>query len=755
MNAPNYFRTMLFVFAASIAFMSAQVLANQAITHYTAAIYSAYDGDTQGHARLWAGYMPAPSDAASYPGALVIDPGASNWSNYISAAQASVPYSIRNMSLAKQSPATMTCSDIFPGKTTTQQGSTYIRLNWPLEYEVAGTTWTLTITYGTSIAWDDDGSGPNLASYNHTEIWKWELQSDPDHLGSLVSLFHDVAVGASGVPAISDETLYAYLAGNVEQATSAFEAGDTAAVSMILGDSEWEIMDSCIGDTPQYPNPTGMGSGILMTAENPACCKLLTDIEYIMMHIGIGSPPSPRVDLAREATQNESVGHSMSTHSAFMGDSAGNPVAFRGFLPPVTGPVAMPGVLGIVPGDNWSNFIAAARSGVTYTLGDVVLTKQTPEEVNCSGVFGAATIVQSGSENIRLWWPLMYEVSGTTFTLELNYQTETPQRFAGEKSASTQHKETWRWQVNDDLESLGSVSKLFHKLSFGTSGAPLLCDEPLYGDLDGRLSQAQTALAGGDLPALQDAVGEFGVAVLDGCIAAMPPYPYPTGPELGVANTDESPAGCRLLIGSASIATSSKSDISEIVRDAPDGAAVALTEPKTVTLVQPGFFYSQDEKRTSGLKVIGAVEGLQPGGTVMLRGVMGTQGSERVLRLAGYQLQSASGPLPGSLGMPNRIVGGSGHGNLPGFLDGTGVSNGGLRVTVTGLVKSVGSDYFCIDDGSGVPSPGLRIVLLPGVNPPLADSYVRVTGVSAWFDSLGLAEPAVLVGANTDVATVP
>jgi hypothetical protein len=50
------------------------------------------------------------------------------------------------------------------------------------------------------------------------------------------------------------------------------------------------VMDGCIDDSPSFPNPTGPGTGIANSDENPACCKLLVDVEYILQTTGIGQP---------------------------------------------------------------------------------------------------------------------------------------------------------------------------------------------------------------------------------------------------------------------------------------------------------------------------------------------------------------------------------------------------------------------------------------------------------------------------------
>ena len=734
--------------------LAAPAFATTAISHETIPVYPAYEGDAQGNARLWAGYSAAlPSAATVYPGTLRIEPGDSKWSNFVAAAQAPVSYMVKNVTLTKQSPAMTTCSGTYPGSTITQEGTANIRLNWPLQYEAPGTTWTLVILYSTPTLWDDDGpTGVNPPAMLHVDIWKWELRDDVAHFGTLLSLFHDVGAGASGTPPISDEPLFSWLCQKVNQARQAESAGDLQAVWYILSDVELEVMDSCDAHLPLDPSPNSMYTGILLTSEYPACCKLLADIESILSQTG-EVYPSPRPDAAKAPGLSEPgrmPGHKASVRSSYIGDSADNATIYRGYLGSTTGPVAFPGVLGIVPGESWSNFIAAARANVPYTLGDVTLTKTTPAEGNCTGATAATTVTQT-NEGIRLWWPLMYETPGTTFTLTVSYQTEHPQRFAGERTASTQHQESWQWTVREDLQALGSLCNLFDATSFGTSGVPLVSDETLYASLSDTLALARTSLAAGDVAAVQSAIGDFGLSLLDACTPTPPDYPNPYGPGTGVINTEDSPAGCRLLTGSASIDAVAAASISDAARSVKDGAAVVLSEPKIATLVQPGFFYAQDQSRVCGIRVIGSIDGLQPGGSVKLRGTIGTDGPERVLTLTGYEVESTTGTLPRSLCVRNCLVGGSGGGSLPGFIDGAGVFNGGLRVTVVGRVKSIGSGWFDIDDGSA--QSGLRVQLLPGVNPPTSD-YVRVTGVSTWFDSSGLPEPAILVGSAQDVVAV-
>ncbi|MCX6344750.1 MAG: hypothetical protein NT018_06720 [Armatimonadetes bacterium] len=242
--------------------------------------------------QVFQGYLdPSGIDAiTAAPGVLAIDPGGSTWPNFIQAAQAGISYTIKNTTLIKQTPEFVQCNDIFPSHRVPQQGTPNIRLWWPLMYEVPSTTFTLTILYGTPVLFDDDGAGPNPPSYVHVEEWIWHVDTDLDHLGLLLDLFHEVPFGKDEVPLISDEYLFEALKDKIEAANEAFEAGDTTTAAEYLTDFELEVMDACIPVSPSNPNPTGPGTGIAQTDENPACCKLLVDIEYILQNTGIGMP---------------------------------------------------------------------------------------------------------------------------------------------------------------------------------------------------------------------------------------------------------------------------------------------------------------------------------------------------------------------------------------------------------------------------------------------------------------------------------
>ena len=124
----------------------------------------------------------------------------------------------------------------------------------------------------------------------HTEVWQWHVDADLRSMSLLLELFHELPFGLDEVPLVSDEILYPILQFKLRLIAFFLAAGDTANAGLLLGDFEMEVADACIAVSPLFPNPTGPGTGIAMTFENPACCKLLADAEYVGFKFGILLP---------------------------------------------------------------------------------------------------------------------------------------------------------------------------------------------------------------------------------------------------------------------------------------------------------------------------------------------------------------------------------------------------------------------------------------------------------------------------------
>lgn len=240
--------------------------------------------------RFW-GFKGAKfQDRQVSPGFFDIVAGTS-WSNYVTAASKGVAYSVKNVVMIRQTPATVQCAEVFPHENTTQESTPNIRCHWPTMYEVPGTTWTLTILYGTVPPWDDDGpTGPNPASNVHQETWSWQVDATFDSMLALMELFHNLPCGKTSMPLISDEALYPVLVQSLLSAKVSQLMGNSSAAASKLADFELLVMDSCISVAPGFPYPTGEGTGIIQTEENPACCKLLVDVEYLFSRYNLSVP---------------------------------------------------------------------------------------------------------------------------------------------------------------------------------------------------------------------------------------------------------------------------------------------------------------------------------------------------------------------------------------------------------------------------------------------------------------------------------
>lgn len=249
-------------------------------------LVQAYPGSSRGASGHQMGYGGISGDTVTaVPGVFRMIPGP-NWRNFVAAAQMGVPYTLKNVSLVKETPSVIQCADVFTAQRIGQQGSSSIRTWWPLMYEIPGTMWTLTILYGTAEPWDDDGLGPKLPSYVHTEVWRWYVDATLDSMKDLLALFHELPFSTGEVPLISDEVLYPQLVSKLDDVTDACEEDNLPLAAALLGEFEMQVMDACIATAPRVPRPTGMGTGIANSMEHPACCKILADTEYVGTRLG-------------------------------------------------------------------------------------------------------------------------------------------------------------------------------------------------------------------------------------------------------------------------------------------------------------------------------------------------------------------------------------------------------------------------------------------------------------------------------------
>jgi len=242
-------------------------------------VFQVYPGTSGGLSQHFLGYLPPFGDTAgAVPGVLDIIPG-EKWRNFKQAPNLCREGVVKNVTLVKETPRLIQCASAFPYRKVSQQGTPNIRLHWPLMYEIPGTSWTLTILYGTKTPVQFPGE--TAPGYVHTDVWKWVLDTDIPHAKLFLDLLHSLPFGQDEVPLISDEVLYADLQDKLTRVQELVDQGRTVDAGLLLGDFEIEVADACITTLPLMPNPTGPSTGIAQTEENPACCKLLLDASYI------------------------------------------------------------------------------------------------------------------------------------------------------------------------------------------------------------------------------------------------------------------------------------------------------------------------------------------------------------------------------------------------------------------------------------------------------------------------------------------
>ena len=157
----------------------------------------------------------------------------------------------------------------------------------------------------------------------------------------------------------------------------------------------------------------------------------------------------------------------------------------------------------------------------------------------------------------------------------------------------------------------------------------------------------------------------------------------------------------------------------------------------------PGRLYVQEPDRSSGilLHYQGSVpSGLQSGDVVELFGTVGQVSGERAI-LGAQVTKTGTTAEPRPLAMTNRALGGAQMGRQQGVVDqysfprkmADGLNNIGLLVSTWGKVTAVGTDWFYLDDGTGLDDGGAYrgvFVHCPTVVRPGLNRYVRVTGIS-------------------------
>ncbi len=222
------------------------------------------------------------------PGVFSIDPGDAQWSNWVPAAQAGVPYTLKDVILRKQVDPSEDCPDVYRGTDVTQHLPN-VQLWWPLMYELPGTTFTLTVYYDTDSPWDEGGTAS--PSISHVNAYSFRVDTSLPDLKYLLALFHQLPLGTHQVPLISDEALYKQMQADLDLIISLISQGQDAVAGEKLIAFRMLVENHCIDDfLPTKPVIGGAGTGVANTCDNPACCKILADVTWIQNVLGLLHP---------------------------------------------------------------------------------------------------------------------------------------------------------------------------------------------------------------------------------------------------------------------------------------------------------------------------------------------------------------------------------------------------------------------------------------------------------------------------------
>jgi hypothetical protein len=279
--------------------------------------------------QTFAGVCTAPSGLAAIPGTICLKRAPNsfildvNCFTVIPQGQTG-PCFVQAFQLTKKVPGSFKCPDVyglphFSGTTLTPyqyfQFGAGVRTWWSLNFTQPGTQFVLDVV---SVCRTIAGGNPIL----HRDRWIWQVVADVNTLQYVIELMHGGAVSTLEVPCILGEDMYEALKNARTALAAAILTGNKTDIGNRIFDFEALIVANCLfvevlnpvvtfPGTPQFTDVSGFqppgnlaqtvffgtgGSavaGIIDTIENPCCCKLLVDLEWIAIKNGlIGQTPT-------------------------------------------------------------------------------------------------------------------------------------------------------------------------------------------------------------------------------------------------------------------------------------------------------------------------------------------------------------------------------------------------------------------------------------------------------------------------------
>lgn len=182
------------------------------------------------------------------------------------------------------------------------------------------------------------------------------------------------------------------------------------------------------------------------------------------------------------------------------------------------------------------------------------------------------------------------------------------------------------------------------------------------------------------------------------------------------------------------------------IKSLPDGKSALITG--VVTTANFGdCVYVEQPDRTCGIKVQ-VSNAIALNRQAKISGVLATENGERVIKYGEITDLGAASPIK-----PFVMVGR----DLKGRTGVSGTENLGLLVKIAGNVTASGTDWFMLDDGSGLRDGlgkrGVKVIC-KGITPPTSGFYA-VTGISTTESYGGRNYPVVRVRSSSDIKPYP
>jgi hypothetical protein len=292
-QVPNYYHPGP---TASEAFQLAESYPGHSDTHQPDPLFTIEEN------RCWSGATQLPDDnIKAVPGIFCMDTDPDtfrlNVNAFATCAVSEHNAFVQSFRMTKEIPGSNKCPVQFPPRTWFQFGRG-IRTWWALNYTQPGTRFILEVTVR---CLDNITNTPRL----HIDRWTWEVVASLDTLVNTINVLHSHAVSTLEVPCIVGEDLFVALLQQVDLIRTANTNADIIEAQNQLFNTEGLILSNCaFGEViePEIWFPNGLPSnltsdaltpfgfaGIIDTIENPCCCKLLVDLEYIGIKYNIVS----------------------------------------------------------------------------------------------------------------------------------------------------------------------------------------------------------------------------------------------------------------------------------------------------------------------------------------------------------------------------------------------------------------------------------------------------------------------------------